>query len=143
MYKDATLVMADAETGTTSGASTSYIDAKAAGNAYVGAWFVVGIDIAFTVGAGAPTATFQLQTSNDANFIDATTATVCQSSALLAAALTIDTLVFKTRIPPGTKRYLRAYKVVDSGAEAKRFVLGKWDAFIVKDVDMDIDGGSR
>lgn len=142
MYIDNNLLLADADTGTTSAASTSYIDTEAIsikfGDAYKAPWFCVKVNDAFTAGAGDPTATFQLQTSNDSSFLDSTTVTLVQSAALLAAALTEDTFVLKTRIPLGLKRYVRAYKVVDDGTGSKRFSAGTWSAFIAEDVDVNL-----
>lgn len=134
MILDSFLMMADAQESTVSVASTSYIDTIAAGDANVGDWFVVRVDTAFTIGAGAPTATFQLQTDDGTDFDGGTT--LAQSSAMLAAALTDDTIVWKVRIPDGVKRYIRGYMVVDSGEEAKRFSAGTYDMFIVKDADI-------
>ena len=134
MILDAYLLLADAQESTVSVASTSHIDTIAAGDANVGDWFVVRVGTAFVAGAGAPTAQFQLQTDDASDFDGGTT--LAASSAFLAAALTVNTIVYKIRIAPGTLRYLRGYMVVDSGLEAKRFSAGTFDMFIVKDADI-------
>lgn len=137
MILDNLALLADALENTLSVASTSTIDTLAAGDAYVGAWFVARVDTAFTAGAGAPTATFQLQTSANENFSGGAT-TLINSSAYLAAALTAGK-IFVGRIPPGSLRYLRGYKVVDDGTSTKRFSAGKFDMYIVKDIDLDLN----
>ena len=131
MFLDDLLKLADAQESTVSVASTSYIDTLAAGDSYEGAWFYARVDTAFTDGAGSPTATFSVQTG-DAITCDTT---LVSSTALLSASLTAGAEV-KLRIPPGAKRYIRGYVTVADGTEAKRFSAGKWDMFIVKDVDM-------
>lgn len=132
MFLDDLLKLADAQESTVSVASTDYIDTIAKGDAYVGAWMYIRIDTAFVAGAGAPTATFQLQTAAATNFDGGTTLTA--SSALIAADLIAGKEV-KLRIPVGVLRYIRGYMVVDSGLEAKRFSAGKFDIYLVKDVD--------
>ena len=139
MLIDGLLYMADAASSTTSEASTDYIDTLAAAHDYVGKEVVFKVGTAFVAGAGAPTATFQLQTSNSSSFLDSSTTTLAASSAMLAAALTINSFAYRVRIPVGAKRYIRGYKVVDSGAEAKRFNAGTWSCFIAEDVDVLLD----
>ena len=116
MYIDANLLLADTLTTTTAGASTSYIDTTVvsikAGDAYVAPWWVVKTEAAFVAQYGAPTAAFQLQTSEDASFLDSTTVTLAQSAAFLTAGLTANTMLAKIRIPVGVKRYVRAYMVI-------------------------------
>lgn len=137
MIMDALAQFADAQENTLSVAHTNVIDTLAGGDSYEGSWFVFRVDTAFTAGAGAPTLTVQLQTSDQEAFTGGAD-TLVQSAAYLAAALTAGAL-YAVRIPPGAKRYLRGYNVVDSGASSKRFSAGKWDSFIVNDLPIDID----
>ncbi|NJO00395.1 MAG: hypothetical protein HC880_00765 [Bacteroidia bacterium] len=137
MILDNLALLADALENTLSVASTNTIDTLAAGDAYVGAWFVARVDTDFTAGAGAPTATFQLQTSASETFAGGAE-TLITSSAYVADSLTAGK-IFVGRIPPGALRYLRGYKVVDSGASNKRFSAGKFDMYIVKDIDLDLN----
>lgn len=137
MILDNSLLFADNQTTTTSVASTDYADTLAAGDANVGAWFVVRVHTAFNAGAGAPQIQFQLQTSPASNFTDAGTATLLQSSTFLVAALTANDIVYKARIPSGAKRYLRGYKNISNYNANTAFVSAcGYDMFIVKDADI-------
>jgi hypothetical protein len=148
MLLDNSLLLEDEEqTATTSAASTDYIDTLAAGEAVEGAWIVFKVGAtAFTAQVGAPTVVFQLQTDSASTFGSdgSTTAiTLCASSAALVAALTASTVMYKARIPAGVKRYIRAYKSVSNySAGTIALAGGTWQAFIVKDVDInEIAGG--
>lgn len=132
MILDNSLLLADGQGQTTAVASTNVIDTLATGNAYVGDFFVVRIDTAFTAGAGAPTATFQLQTSASGTFT-ADGITLIQSGALLAAALTANSFALRARIPLGVKRYLRGYFSPSASSDSTRFSAGAWDMFITAD----------
>lgn len=133
MIIDALLTFADAQTGTTSAASTDYVDTISAGDAIGNeAWLVVRVDTAFTTNTTVPTFTFQLQTSPATNFTDSGTATLVQSAAFLASQLTAGKH-WLVKIPVNTLRYLRVYKVVSTNTGADYVTAGKWDAFIVKD----------
>lgn len=136
MLLDKSLLMADGQSTTTSGASTSYIDTQAisikAGDANKAPWFTVLIGTDFA-GTSTCTAKFELQTSNDSSFLDSTSATLAASAALLTAALTAKSTPLKLRIPAGVKRYLRAYMTVGGTGV---FTTVDWDAFITMDVDL-------
>ena len=115
MYIDKNLLFADTLTTTTSGAATDYLDSTAAsiklGDGYSHPLFwVVKTEAAFAGGA-ACTATFQLQTANDASFTDGCV-TLAATDAFLTAALTINTVMARIRVPLGIKRYTRVYMVV-------------------------------
>ncbi len=129
-----------AVTTTTSAASTSYIDTTAAGDSNVGDWFVVKTGTtAFTAGAGAPEITFQLQTSSNATFSGARTATytLCESGVQLVGALTASKIVYKVRIPPTTLRYIRGYYNIGNYAANTVYVSAcSYQMFIVKDADI-------
>jgi hypothetical protein len=139
MIKDASLVMANAQATTVSAASTDYIDTLAAGQAYVGSIVEFRVNGAPTAAAGAPTMTFQVQTADDSAFSSGA-ATLNASSALVAASLTAGTKV-SFRLPPkGVKRYIRAYFLTNASGESIKFSGGSYDAYIVKDVDVSING---
>ena len=138
MIIDRNLFFADAQTGTSSEASTDIVDTLAKGQSYKGAFLCVRVDTAYAA-TGAPTNKWQLQTDDDSGFYDAVT--IAESSALLAHQLSAGTYVMKVRIPPsGLKRWLRVYKVKspDPDYGAAIFTAGKWDAFVTQDVDVDI-----
>ncbi len=133
MILDKLAKFAAAQSGTTSAASTDIIDTVNKGDAYISDWFVVAINTAFVEVAGGPTATFQLQTSDNSDF-SGVAVTLVSSSAYLAASLLINKF-WAVRIPPGAKRYLRGYIVQTSG-NTQRFSAGAWDMFITQDIDL-------
>jgi hypothetical protein len=144
MYLDNTLLLADGVTTTTSAASSSYIDTQAASNDYEGSFFVVKVETtAFTAAAGAPAVNFQLQTSDNTTFSGARTATftLVQSADLLAAELTASTIVYKVRIPPGARRYIRGYYYINNyNANTAYFSACSYTMFVTPDVDLLITG---
>ena len=138
MILDKLAVFADAQSTTTSVASTDVIDTLAAGDSYEGAWFVVRVDTAFVAKNGAPATIFQLQTSPSSNFTDAGTTTLAQSASYLVAQLTAGKF-WAVRIPPGAKRYLRGYKYVSNySAGSIDISTCAYDMFIVKDIPLQI-----
>lgn len=135
MMLDALAVFADAQADTLSAASTDVVDTLAAGDSYEGAWLNVRIDTAYAVITGSPTNTFQLQTAPDSTF-NVGAVTLAQSAALLYTDMVANEYVWKVRIPPGAKRWLRVYKVTTtSGGSNYFFNAGKFDAFITLDID--------
>lgn len=130
MILDSYLLLADAQKLTATGASTSYIDTVAAGDANVGAWFVVRIGTACTSATALTACTFALQTDDSATFPSATT--LLTTTSIAKASLTKDTEIFAARIPPGVQRYLRGYVTVTAGP----LTAGSWDMFIVADKDI-------
>jgi len=129
MILDDLLKLADALETTVSSASTSYIDTQAGGDSYEGAFFYVRVDTAVT-SSGAPTVDFSLQTDDNTGFSSATT--LVATGDKLKAVLTAGT-TFKIRIPPIAERYIRGYITIGTAD----LTAGKFDMFIVKDVDID------
>lgn len=124
-----------AQSETTSAASTDIINTVAAGDSYEGAWFVALVTTSYTAGAGAPTVTFQLQTSDEEDYVESDNITLIQSSAYVAAELVAGDY-YACRIPMGCKKYLRAYKSVSGTvSDSNKFSAGAWIAFITKDID--------
>ena len=128
MILDDLLKLADAQESTVSTASTSYVDTIAKGDSYEGAWLYVRIDTACT-SAGATTVDFALQTDDNTSFSSATT--LVSTGATAKASLTSGK-EFALRIPAGAERYIRGYVTVATGP----LLAGKWDMFIVKDVNI-------
>lgn len=133
MFIDYLATFSDAQNSTVSAASTNVVDTVAAGDAYVGAWFVTRVDTAFTTATAVPTFTFQLQTAATEDFSGATPLTLVQSAAYLASQLTAGKY-WAARIPPGVKRYLRGYKVVSTNTGANYVTAAVYDMFIVQDI---------
>ena len=132
MILDDYLELADGQSSTTSVASTNVVNTVAAGDAYEGEFFLVRIDTAFVAANGAPTATFQLQTSDQEGF-GGVAVTLIQTDAFVAADLAAGKQI-AIRIPPGAKKYLRGYNSCTSTA-ANFFNAGAWDMYICTDVD--------
>lgn len=128
MFLDDLLKLADAQESTASVASTSYVDTIAKGDSYEGAFFYVRIDTAVTA-SGSATVDFALQTDDTSTFPSATTLV---STGAVAKATLISGKSYKIRIPAGAERYLRGYATVATGP----LLTGKWDMYIVKDVDI-------
>ena len=129
MYIDRSLVLADAQAITTSGASTNYIDTLAAGNAYKAPWFIVLIKTAVTA-SGSATVTFDLRHDTDPAF--GTETVLISSGAVAKATLVAGYFALKVQVPLGAKRYLRGYATIASGP----LLTGAWDMKIVEDVDV-------
>lgn len=142
MYKDALATFASAQSTTTSVAHTDVIDTLAAGQAYVGDWFVFQVSTAFTATetSGQPTVEVQLQTSDNESFANGGTSTytMVQSATFVASQLSAGKM-WAVRIPNNALRYLRAYNKVTSTAGTKVFSAGAWNSFITPDIDLDIN----
>jgi len=134
MIIDTLATFCDALTGTTSAAATDVIDLGAAADAYESSWLNIRVDTAYTAASGTPTATFQLQTASNTDFLAPDAVTLAASDALGTSSLVASAYVWQIRIPKGCKRYLRVYKVVSS--PNNNFSAGAYDAFITKDIDM-------
>lgn len=142
MFQDILATFSDAQSSTISAAFTDYISTVSTsalrGNAYVGCFAVARVDTSFAA-TGVTTCTFQLQTSDDANFLDSTTATLAASSAFTAAQLTAGKM-WAVRIPSsGMKKYLRMYKVMSANTGGNFWTVAIYDGFIVADIDVGID----
>lgn len=139
MIQDALAYFADGQSGTTSAASTDIIDTLAAGDAYVGHWFVCRVSTTFTQVGSTSRATIQLQTSDTESFTStANSATLASSSAFAATALTAGK-IWAVRVPPNVKRYIRGYKSVSGTDGGNAFSAGALDMFITPDLDLEIN----
>lgn len=137
MILDSLAVFADAQTGTTSAASTDIIDQGAAADAYIGAILNIRIDTSYGVIGGAPTNQFELQTAGTTDFLAPDAVTVAASAAFTYDQLVGGTTVWKTRLPFGLKRYIRVYKKATTAVGGNAFFnAGAYDAFLTKDSDV-------
>lgn len=133
MFIDASLILADGQSLTVSGASTNYIDTLAAGDGItLGAWFQVLIKTAV---ANVTSISFDLRTDSDSAF--GSEVVLYSTGAILLAKLTANTYVAKVRIPLGAKRYLRGYATIVGGGAT---TTGSWDMKIVEDPSRTING---
>jgi hypothetical protein len=139
MIQDKLAMFASAQSGTLSAAHTDIIDTLAAGNDYEGAFFVFQVSTAFTQTGTATRLTVQLQTSAVEAFNDSSDLTLVQSNAFTTAQLAAGKF-FAVRIPPGAKRYIRAYNSVSGNSgDTHKFTAGAWNSFITSDIDVEIN----
>lgn len=138
MIRDALATFASAQTGTQSVAHTDIIDTLAAGQDYVGQFFVFQVSTSFTENGNTNRLNVQLQTSDLETFADNDDVTLATSNTYTASQLTAGKIWF-IRIPPGAKRYIRAYNVVSRTIIGHSFSAGAWNSFITPDVDVRID----
>lgn len=139
MMQDSLTTFATAQSGTTSVAHTDIIDTLAAGNDYCGCFFVFQVSTAFTQVGTTSRLNVQLQTSDVSTFTDSDDVTLATSNTYSASQLTAGK-VWYVRVPPGAKRYIRAYNVVSGGPNpSNAFSAGAWNSFIAPDVDVRID----
>lgn len=134
MILDAFATLADAQSGTTSVASTDIVDTVAAGDMLSGMWFYVRVDTAFTSG-GQPKAQFALETSSTETFDAGTTQTLALSAEFLAIDL-VAGRSWAVPVGPNTLRYIRGRKIVSGTSAANYFTAGAWDMALVKDIDV-------
>jgi hypothetical protein len=109
-------------------ASTSYIDTIAAGDDYVGCWYVMNVETALTSTTTTGTVTFALQTDSSSAF---GTATTVVSTAALGSATMVAGYTSKIRIPVGLKRYVRV--LMTPSTTISTAIVSN---FITKDVDV-------
>lgn len=128
MILDALTKMSAAQAITTSGASTSYIDTIAAGEAYNGSFVYFKVDTTVTSATTDASVTVIIQTSATSTF-DSTT-TLFQSDAIPEATLVAGYEV-KGRLASGAKRYIRAYYT-----STKTLTAGAVTTALVKDVEV-------
>jgi len=129
MYIDKDLYVSELQAVTVSAASTDYIDQQAAGDAYGNELYLVcRVGTAF---ANATSMTIDIQTDDNTSFSSAKT--LFSSGVILEAALTLNTVVVKVRIPKGLERYFRVYYTVDGTHNA-----GTIDAFFTDQIQQDV-----
>lgn len=101
-------VFSSAQAVTASAASTYYIDGRAAGEALENNLYLVAeVNTAF---AGGTSVDIQLQTATDSAFTSPVV--LVDTSAILLANLTANTVVARISLPIGLLRYLRVYYTV-------------------------------
>lgn len=130
MIIDKLLEFSTAQTLTASAASEDYVDTLAAGSAYGNElWLVVRVGTALNSTGDDATLTISLQSDSDSGF-STTLKTHVSSGAIAEASCTANTIIWKTRVPPGLQRYLRLYYTVGT----EDFISGTIDAFLTPDV---------
>lgn len=133
MLLDYLTVLSDAQTITTSAASTNIIDTGAAGDALLagpGAMCQFLIDTTIT-SSQSISVTFDLQTATDSAFTSPVT--LASSGAISRATLVAGNVPFQPVIPVGCLRYLRAYYTSNGTIQN-----GKVDARVVCGGDSDV-----
>ena len=109
MILDALATFSASQASTTSVAATDIIDTLAAGDAYVGAWFVTQVMSSVTQTGTASRMSFELQTCSEPTWGASDAATLVASAAFTTAQMTAGKF-YAVRIPLNVKRYLRAYR---------------------------------
>ncbi len=138
MIQDALCTFATAQSNTQSVAHTDIIDARADGNDYTGCYFVFQVSSAFTQTGTTSRLNVQLQTSDTVGFTDTDDITMVASATWTASQLTAGRM-WMVRIPPGAKRYIRAFNVVSRTIVGHSFDVAAWNSFLVPDTDVRID----
>ena len=130
MIIDKELIFSDAQDiGQVAGDyDSAIVNQVKAGGVYDNVWLFLRIDEAVTSG-GAATIDFKLRTSSD-NF-SSSDVILWSSGALALAAMTVDTVIAKVRVPLGVLQYLKMeYTVATATTTA-----GTVDAMLVSDVN--------
>jgi len=132
MIIDKLLEFSTAQDLTETAPSEDTVDTLAAGSAYGNElWLVVRVGTALDSGGGNATLTISLQSDSASDFsTDSTLKTHVSSGAIAEASCTGNTIVWKTRVPPGLQRYLRLNYTVGTS----NFTSGTIDAFLTPDV---------
>ena len=132
MILDHNLILSEAQAITDDAYSTNYWNKGAAGNLGKDAWLVFRVTEAF-VSAGGATLQIELRTSAGLTGSDLNSSYVklLLSKVLAVADLTVDTIVWKVRLPKGLLQYVQAYYEVATST----FSAGKITAAIVPDVE--------
>lgn len=138
MLRDAFTTFASAQTGTQSVAHTDIIDTLALGNDYMGSFFIFQISTTFTQVGTLARLNVQLQTSDTSTFTDSDDVTLCTSNTWATASLVAGNY-WAVRMPPGAKRYIRAYNVVSGLTAANVFSAGAWNSFLTPDIDVELN----
>lgn len=139
MILDNYLVLSDAQAILNTGASTSFIDTLAAGDAISpGARIRVKIATAY-VDAGGGTIIAKLETDSDSGFATAlvtlaTGPTITIAAGAATAAGAVGVTLLDVVIPPLCKRYLRVYYTFSAAMDS-----GAMDAHIVLDTNKTMD----
>jgi hypothetical protein len=130
MRQDSLLALSDAQAVTASAASESVIDQLAEGQA-IGheCWLEVRVDTTVESG-GASTLVISIETDSAEGF--GTKSTLVASRTIAKADLVENTIAWRIKLPPGAKRYLRAYYTVATA----NFTAGKFDAHLVTGVEI-------
>lgn len=134
MIKDAHLILSEGQLMTTfTGASSNVIDLTKAGDAVAGAelYLVVRVGTAGDTTEEDGTLNIAIQTDTTEDFSSGAVVNLAEKD-LTEAELTANTIVWKIKLPPGCKQYLRLYYT--EGAHA--FTGGTIDAFLTPDVNI-------
>jgi hypothetical protein len=129
MILDYNLVLGSAQAVTTSGATTSYVDTLAAGDAIAHAAVVQFLINTAVTSSGAVNVTFDLQTATDSAF---TSPVTLSSSGVVAKATLVAGYPLTYPIPTGCLQFLRGYYTLSATTNG-----GKIDCRIILAGDFD------
>lgn len=139
MIIDKCLEFSTAQVLTATAASEDVVDSLAAGSAYGNElWLVVRVGTALDSTEEDATLTIGFQSDSASDFsTDSTLITHVSSEAILEAACTANTIIWKTKVPTGLQRYIRLYYTVGN----HNFTTGTIDAFLTPDIAIGFLGG--
>jgi len=129
MIRDGDLIFSAAQVATdATGASTNVVDLTKAGDAVDALFLVVQIGTACSSAGKGATMKFTLQTDSEEAFGSGGDIVLAEKS-FAEALLTANTIVWKIKLPPGCKQYLRLY-YTESG---EAFTAGTINAYLTPD----------
>ena len=129
MIMDYKLVLADAQAETTVAAhdTTNIIDLGEDGDAYDNLWAVFRVDTDFATSASGVVTFGWYTSSNGSSWTEILRVFTATAAADLDAGD-----IFKVKLPVGVKRYIKGVLTIGTGV----LTAGKFDAFLVKDVEI-------
>ena len=133
MIKDAHLIFDDVVALTASRASTNAIDMTKKGDAVAGAELYLVVRVGTVLDSTEEDAVLQISIESDSDVGFATAKVVLAKSDLIAeAACTANTIIWKIKLPPGLKQFVRLYYAVT----VHNFTSGTVEAFLTPDVNI-------
>jgi hypothetical protein len=133
MIKDAHLIFDDVVALTASRASTNVIDMTKKGDAVAGAELYLVVRVGTALDSSEEDAVLQISIESDSAVGFATAKVILAKSDLIAeAALTAKTTIWKIKLPPGLKQFVRLYYAVT----VHNFTGGTVEAFLTPDVNI-------
>lgn len=133
MIRDHDLIFSEGQLLTASAPSTDVVDLSKAGDAVGGQELYLVVRVGTVLDSTEEDAVLQISIESDSAVGFATAKVVLAKSDLIAeAACTADTIIWKIKLPPGLKQFVRVYYAVT----VHNFTTGTIDAFLTPDVNI-------